>query len=234
MSKHCNRYLTHHIPLLFFFFLIIAEKPFPNFLSGLTSSEFGLVGSLQALLLALSIYIALTTLIHHSTYLTIYMKCWLKLIFVGCAYIFLEEISYGQHYFGWNTPDKLLELNDQQETNLHNMSRWFDQKPRTLLEIAIIVTGIIIPITSRFKQLRISAWLRSLLPAKELFIVALLAVIPRMYERLMQSLEMNDFIPFVRTSEVQELYFYFFFVLYLLFFRLEPSTAKEKSNDVKK
>lgn len=33
--------------------------------------------------------------------------------------LLLEEISYGQHYFGWSTPTQ-FEGNTQQETNLHN------------------------------------------------------------------------------------------------------------------
>ncbi|MEO1701124.1 MAG: hypothetical protein AAFR71_03655 [Pseudomonadota bacterium] len=34
-------------------------------------------------------------------------------------FLFLEEISYGQHYFGWSTPEKFAG-NVQNETNLHN------------------------------------------------------------------------------------------------------------------
>src|SRR3546814_4167282 len=50
-----------------------------------------------------------------------------------------EEASWGQHYAGWLTPDNWQALNDQGETNLHNTSSWLDQKPRTLLEIGVIV-----------------------------------------------------------------------------------------------
>jgi hypothetical protein len=233
MNKYRNSYLTYYIPVLFFCFLIAADKYSPNFLPGLTRSEYGLVENLQAILLALSLYVVLTMLIRRGAMLPRYMKYWLWLIFFGCTYILLEEISYGQHYFGYDTPDKILALNDQQETNLHNMSSWFDQKPRTLLEIGIIITGLLIPLIRRVRPLRISERLESLLPRKELFMVALLAIIPRMYERLMESLELNNFIPFERTSEVQELYFYYFFLIYLLVFRLERSSAKEKSEHVK-
>jgi len=226
MNKYCNRYLTHYIPLLFFCFLLLADKYSSNFLPGLTSSELGLVESLQAVLLVCSIYLVLTLLIRHGAVLDIFMKNWLWLVFVGCTYIFFEEISYGQHYFGWDTPEKILQLNDQQETNLHNMSSWFDQKPRTLVEIGVFVGGILIPLISRFKQLNFSARIHSLLPAKELFTVAMLAIIPRMYERLMMSLQLHDFIPFMRTSEVQELYLYYFFVLYILFLRIDSSKSR--------
>src|SRR3546814_9825984 len=55
------------------------------------------------------------------------------------------EASWGQHYAGWLTPENWQALNDQGETNLHNTSSWLDQKPRTLLEIGVIVGGILIP-----------------------------------------------------------------------------------------
>ena len=40
---------------------------------------------------------------------------------------FAEELSWGQHIFGFSTPDSLAELNTQGEFNLHNIgSYWFN------------------------------------------------------------------------------------------------------------
>ena len=36
-----------------------------------------------------------------------------------------EEMSWGQHIFGWKTPESLAHVNVQAETNLHNMSGYF-------------------------------------------------------------------------------------------------------------
>ncbi|MGK0187960.1 MAG: DMSO/TMAO reductase YedYZ heme-binding membrane subunit [Verrucomicrobiales bacterium] len=36
-------------------------------------------------------------------------------------FAFGEEISWGQRIFGWQTPDAILETNQQQETNIHNL-----------------------------------------------------------------------------------------------------------------
>src|SRR3546814_19755347 len=57
-----------------------------------------------------------------------------------------EEASWGRHYAGWLTPEGWQAINDQGETNLHDTSSWLDQKPRTLLEIGVIVGGIIVPL----------------------------------------------------------------------------------------
>ncbi len=43
------------------------------------------------------------------------------LLFVACG----EELSWGQHLFGFEPPERIKELNAQQELNLHNMW-WLD------------------------------------------------------------------------------------------------------------
>ena len=40
-----------------------------------------------------------------------------------------EEISWGQHLFGWQTPDVIRDLNYQEETNLHNMGVFHPRNP---------------------------------------------------------------------------------------------------------
>jgi hypothetical protein len=43
------------------------------------------------------------------------------LLFIG-----LEEMSYGQHLIGWNSPESFQKYNVQSETNIHNL-KWFDR-----------------------------------------------------------------------------------------------------------
>jgi hypothetical protein len=57
------------------------------------------------------------------------------MVTLGTFYMAGEEVSWGQWFFMWDTPDTFLEINDQHETNLHNVSSWMDQKPRLLLEL---------------------------------------------------------------------------------------------------
>lgn len=48
-----------------------------------------------------------------------------NIFYLGLGILFFvafgEEISWGQRIFGWDTPDMLLEINAQGETNLHNI-----------------------------------------------------------------------------------------------------------------
>lgn len=46
----------------------------------------------------------------------------LLLFSIATFFIALEEISYGQHIFKWDTPAHLQQINSQRETNLHNLT----------------------------------------------------------------------------------------------------------------
>jgi hypothetical protein len=65
---------------------------------------------------------------------------------LACFYFLGEEVSWGQWYFHWGSPESFIELNRNRETNLHNLSSWFNQKPRTLVELFIAVAGFLIPL----------------------------------------------------------------------------------------
>jgi hypothetical protein len=152
------------------------------------------------------------------------LAAWLALLAVSCFCIAGEEASWGQHYFHWRTPDTWATLNDQAETNLHNISSWLDQKPRTLLEIGVILGGIAVPLAAlqrpRIRRLRWAVILPPLfcLPA------ALVAEFARFSERLLAALGYQLY-PFHRPSEVQEFYFYLFILLYAVALRRRLSSG---------
>ncbi len=64
---------------------------------------------------------------------------------LSSLYIAGEEMSWGQHFFHWNTPDYWAEVNRQQETNLHNTYAVFEKYPRAILEIGVLIGGIAHP-----------------------------------------------------------------------------------------
>jgi hypothetical protein len=68
-----------------------------------------------------------------------WLGAWVMLITLGALYYAGEECSWGQNYFGWMTPDGWSQINDQQETNLHNTSGLFDNVPRGALSVAAAV-----------------------------------------------------------------------------------------------
>jgi len=84
-----------------------------------------------------------------------FLKAWLFILILGAAYFALEEISYGQHMFGWGTAETWKELNDQDETNLHNVHPLFDQVPRALLSLGILVGGVLLPLYRHFRDIKL-------------------------------------------------------------------------------
>ena len=142
---------------------------------------------------------------------------WGALLTLACIYFAGEELSWGQHLFGWSTPESVARLNDQQETNLHNMSSWLDQKPRLLLEIWVLVGGLILPLVGyrewrRFAREDLRSWFW---PTFDCMPTALLAILVRLPERI-KDLAGLESLPYeLRYSEPQEYYFALFLLLYL-------------------
>ena len=69
---------------------------------------------------------------------------------LSCFYIAGEEMTWGQHFFHWNTPEYWAAVNRQEETNLHNTYAIFDKWPRAILELGVPIGGILIPVAATF------------------------------------------------------------------------------------
>lgn len=144
---------------------------------------------------------------------------------LGCVYILGEEISWGQHKFGWSTPEFIAAVNDQNETNLHNTSAWLDQKPRLLLFIGIVIGGLVVPALERWRPGRLPAKFRELYPSWTVSVAALGVLLPYVIEEIFEHVIGRRL--FTRMSEVQEAYMYYFIFLYLLdLYRREISKKK--------
>ncbi len=99
-------------------------------------NENGLVEILQNILLIFSIYY------FYQFFKKINFKNETKIFsiivwfyFIGLFYYFFEEISWGQHFFYWDSPKFFLNYNNQNETNIHNISNLFNELPRSILLI---------------------------------------------------------------------------------------------------
>jgi hypothetical protein len=107
----------------------------------------GVVELLTVILLLPGIVAGIAIYIHYRKALpNQLLGLWVLMWTLACIYFAGEEISWGQWYFGWETPDSISALNDQQETNLHNISSWFDQKPKILVELWIFLGGLLLPL----------------------------------------------------------------------------------------
>jgi hypothetical protein len=125
-------------------------------------------------------------------------------------------MSWGQHFFHWNTPEYWAEVNRQEETNLHNTYAIFEKTPRSILEIAIALGGLGVPVAAIFYP-----WLRAcraslFLPANAMVPLAIGAMFFKVVDRLEQGHHVGKLLD--RPSETIETYVYVFIVAYLVIY----------------
>ncbi len=198
----------------------------PNRFIAWAAGESGLVEVSQVVILLAAVAVALRILSMARARRDRLMTTWVGLVALTCVMIAGEELSWGQHIFGWATPSGWNALNVQGETNLHNISSWLNQKPRALLELGVLVGGIAIPLVAlarpRIRRGRFGIYLPPLacLPA------ALIAEVVRMWDRLVIGLGGHSWL-FHRSSEIQELYFYLFILFYVIILRRRLSASDQ-------
>jgi hypothetical protein len=151
---------------------------------------------------------------------------WLRvaLVVIGVLALLIagEEWSWGQHFFGWRTPEWLAEVNSQQETNLHNVfHRTLDQKPRAIFSIVVLIVAVIAPLLrQRLTWLDRYPVLDWLMPGRFLIPTALIIVLPRVIDRFQVWFDIHLpgalFIPTRDFQEIQELFIAIFVFLYLV------------------
>ncbi|MCZ6803466.1 MAG: hypothetical protein O7D86_05920 [Proteobacteria bacterium] len=221
MNKEENElqvWLWLWLPVSLFIVIFVAAFNNSNTYGALFRGEFGLIEVATPLMLMPAIVSGFLIFLNREKFITKQLGAWVLFVTMACIYFAGEEISWGQQLLGWETPKWIEEINDQHETNLHNMSSWFDQKPRLLLEILVLVGGIYLPLKRMLlcQHLPSDSWQYWLYPSKACLPTAVLAILSRVPDRLEKLFDSNWMMFNVRLSEVQELYFAIFLMIYLL------------------
>ncbi|WP_053005510.1 hypothetical protein [Kiloniella spongiae] len=192
--------------------LLLSEETYSHWIG---NERTGILETSHAIIPAISFILALRIILHPNVPTFSFLWFWVLLAALGSFYMSGEEASWGQHWFQWDTSAEWSQINDQGETNFHNTSSWLDQKPRTVLEIGIILGGIILPLVLRNKPHLRNHPYAIIVPTLVLLPTAIIAETTRMTERLFAALDV-PFRFFQRTSEVQELFFALFVLYYLI------------------
>ena len=200
--------------------------------------ENGFVENLQSLILFLSIILIIK---YRKIYIeNLLIRIFLGIYLIGLIYYFGEEISWGQQFFKWETPEFFKNYNNQNETNIHNISNLFDQFPRTLV---LLWCSIIVPFVILIQNyVKINNdILKILCPDRKLLIISitlLLVVIPDLFidkfglhpgwtdskgirlDNFSYFIDMISF-NFIRISELHELIFSYYFLVYSNSFKIK-------------
>ncbi len=194
---------------------IVTRYGFADIHRRLVGGEFGLVENATWLVLLPAIVLGVLIARRGAALPSRWLRGWVVLLTFGCFYFAGEEISWGQHFFQWATPDAVARLNDQAETNLHNMSSWLDQKPRLAVELFTIVGGVVVPLWARGRW-RAQDWQHWFWPTAICVPTALLAGLIKLPGRIAQMMDTDPPFPFaIRASETQEFLIALFLLLYL-------------------
>lgn len=210
MKQIWRNFLMIDIPLLILCGQVLVEIFVPNSEKPAFHSEGGPHEAVEAFFLICAIPFAFYLCFKVKNK---WLKAWTALAAVCCVYVAGEELSWGQHIMGWDTPEYWAGINDQNETNLHNTSTWLDQKPRAVLEIGVLVGGIIIPALRKWKPEKLPVKFKDIYPDNLVVFTALCALLVKMTIEISEVLHVRVF---WRGSEVMELYLYYFVLLYLI------------------
>ena len=176
-----------------------------------------LVENFQSLFLFLSLiyyYLIIKKLNLKNKHISIFFI----ISFLGIFYFLGEEISWGQHIFKWSSSEYFLIHNNQQETNIHNISNLFNELPRTFVLIWCTFSTIIFLYYSKSSKLN-KIFQLLIFPNKYLLVIAISLIIFIFPDLILgkfnleikyQRITFN----FLRLSELQELIVTVYFFVY--------------------
>lgn len=218
VDKLLPTWLWLWFPIALALFLLSLIVFYPHLIAPLINAEGGIVELATPLILLPAVISGVMSFRYISRLPARWLAGWIVIITAASLYFAGEELSWGQQLFHWDTPEAISELNDQDETNIHNISSWFDQKPRILLELWVLIGGVIIPLVYRYKSisLQVADWRYWFWPHINCMPAAVLAIVVKLPERYR---DLGGELPYtlgLRYSEMQELFFAVFLALYLL------------------
>lgn len=200
------------IPIAFVFVQIGLERSAtPEVLSAIMS-ENGPHELFQFFIMLAAALVSVDVLCQRPWKIAPWLLVWVLLAGLGCIYIAAEEISWGQQFLKWQTPDFWQGVNDQNETNIHNTSSWFDQKPRLILMIGTIVGAIIIPLLRKYRPGLVPEKFSIIYPPATLALLSVLLVGTNLLNHAQDDL-------MARSSEVEEVFLFYFMLLYMIILR---------------
>lgn len=214
------RWLWLFLPPLLLLSLFLLRYLNRDFYANWFEGELGIVENLTPVLLLPAIICGFLLMQYRKYLPAPWIAVWFLLHAIGAFYFAGEEISWGQHFLGWSTPETLGALNDQNETNLHNISSWFDQKPRLALVLWAIIGGFVTPLLILFGKVGMQGpkhWRYWVLPPQVCMVTGLITALVRVPEDVTFALGKTLTFPFdIRASEVQELFLSLFLTFYLV------------------
>ncbi len=211
--------------LLYFGYFILDRLSYVHDFHNFMQGEFGIIENVTVLLALAAIVPIVLSLRNCDLKGQGLFKAYLTIFALGCFFTAGEELSWGQHFFGWSTPESLAAINKQQETNLHNING-FANKTRTILSSLLFIFGALLPLYRKFKHQRLHSLREKkywwLWPSFSLVCVGILSFLVALPQRL-ELVGIQIPIP-NNIAEIKECLLTFGFFLYALALYLRLKT----------
>lgn len=137
-------------------------------------------------------------------------RCLFILFAIAATFVALEELSYGQHLFGWNPPDFFVRHSTKNELNLHNLyGDSLSNVLRLIANLGFPFGCVVLPLVALQKpgRFQVGRWAYYLSPRLELAATVLLAEALSPLDKLAKTWVGTEMIN--RSGEVQELFWSF-------------------------
>ena len=228
-------------PNMYFFTFGTGNSGYPSFIW----NENGLVENFQVIILFITL-LFLIFLYFIKKNIPNLFSYFIIINIIGIFYILLEEISWGQHFFNYKSPDVLLDkesflYNKQGEFNIHNISNIFNEIPRTLILIWCSLSIPILRLINYSKNENLNLIIE---PDKKLINLSYLILLISLPDLIINKFDLidnsklfvfngNEFIKydtyqlilsvitfnFIRFSELQELLIFYYFLSHTIFLK---------------
>lgn len=195
-------------------------------------SERGIVENATAVALFPAIALGIRGLGYRAVLPAGWLTAWLLLLTAAAVFFAGEEISWGQQWFGWATPEPVAVLNQQGEFNLHNMGKQLTSRtPKFLAGLVVVLGGIAFPLWRRWRGIAYTDradWRYWVAPTRAVVPAAALMLGLRIVDRVADWLGFGGAAPLdIDFGELQEFYIALFLTLYVyaMFRRLRADAA---------
>jgi hypothetical protein len=123
-------------------FPVIASQFGAGWVEWVVVSPFGYAENITTLLVAVGVAyaIAIARLPQGR-----HLKIWMAVYALALIFFAGEDQNWFQYWLDTEVPDYFLVNNKEQETNLHNINSWFNQKPRLMVEAWLLIACVLVP-----------------------------------------------------------------------------------------